>query len=96
MDVLVTYDIADTDGAGATRLRATAAVCEAFGTRAQFSVFECRLSTTKLAQLVSALEEVIDPTRDSVHIYRLQGPVSENRTALGVTKHHPIDKPWIL
>ena len=42
MDVLVTYDIAETDTRkGATRLRRVAQVCEKYGERVQFSVFEC-------------------------------------------------------
>jgi CRISPR-associated protein Cas2 len=98
MDILITYDIADTDtdGDGARRLREVAAICEAFGTRAQFSVFECRLSPTRLARLVAQLEDVIDPTRDSIHLYRLPGTAASNRTTLGITKHHSLDDPWIL
>ena len=45
MDVLVTYDIADTDGKGASRLRRIAKVCEKYGERVQLSVFEWGLYT---------------------------------------------------
>ena len=44
MDVLISYDIADTEGEGAKRLRKVAQVCEKYGVRVQLSVFECRLS----------------------------------------------------
>ena len=28
--------------------------------------------------------------------YQLHGPVADVRTPLGITKHHPIDRPWIV
>lgn len=96
MDIIVTYDIADTAGSGAERLRAVAIVCEAFGVRSQFSVFECRVSETGLERLKSDLLDVIDRTRDSVHIYRLSGSVDGCRTSLGRVKHHSVEQPWIL
>ena len=64
MDVLVTYDIADTDTTGASRLKRIADVCEKYGQRVQFSVFECRLSKTRLARLVGEVEDIIDRERD--------------------------------
>ena len=73
MDVLVTYDIADTDTTGALRLRRIADVCEKYGQRVQFSVFECRLSKTRLARLVGEVEDIIDRERDSVLVYRFPG-----------------------
>lgn len=96
MDVVVTYDIAGTAGSGARRLREVAAVCEEFGTRAQFSVFECRVTPAGLAKLLSKLEDAIDPRRDSVHVYRLPGRLADSRTTLGITKHHEVDEPWLL
>lgn len=96
MDIVVAYDIADTDGDGAARLRAVASICESFGTRAQFSVFECKLSPVALAKLISELEDAIDSGRDSIHIYQLQGGIENSRTTLGITKHHEVRKPWIF
>ena len=57
MDILVTYDIADTESTGASRLRRIADVSEKYGQRVQFSVFECRLSKAKLARLVGKVED---------------------------------------
>ena len=65
MDVLVTYDIADTENTGAARLRRIADVCEKYGQRVQFSVFECRLSKARLARLVGEVEDIIDPSGPS-------------------------------
>ena len=70
MDILITYDIADTESTGASRLRRIADVCEKYGQRVQFSVFECRLSKARLARLVGAVEGIIDRDRDTVLLYR--------------------------
>ena len=96
MDILVTYDIADTDGDGAKRLRSIAAVCEGFGIRSQFSVFECRVSPTSLAKLIGRIEDSIDPQRDSVHIYQLGNSFAASRQTIGLTKSHTIGEPWIV
>lgn len=58
---LICYDIAD-----AKRLRQTAKICESFGTRIQFSVFESSLDGMMLAQLQSQLNDVIHHTEDQV------------------------------
>ena len=50
MDILIAYDIADTDGEGANRLRRIAQVCEKCGQRVQSSVFECRDVDHQLGQ----------------------------------------------
>ena len=43
MRVLVCYDVANTDSAGARRLRRIAEACKDHGVRVQFSLFECQL-----------------------------------------------------
>lgn len=97
MDIVVTYDIANTDSSpGARRLRQVAAACERYGSRAQFSVFECRVSPAALVKLMNEIEDAIDPTTDSVNIYRLPGRLGDSRSSLGITKNHSIERPWIL
>ena len=96
MDVLVTYDIADTRGHGGTRLRRVAEVCEKYGQRVQFSVFECRLSSARLARLVAELEDVIDPRQDSVFIYRFPGRIGDSRNRLGLGPVRDLGQPWVL
>ena len=84
MDVLVTYDIADTETTtGAARLRRIADVCEKYGQRVQFSVFECRLSKARLARFVGEMEDIIDRERDSVHIYRFPCGIDAATQRLG-------------
>lgn len=58
---LICYDIAD-----AKRLRHTAKVCESFGTRIQFSVFESSLDSCMLAKLRAELDDIIHHTEDQV------------------------------
>lgn len=96
MDVLVTYDIDTTTKAGKRRLLRVARICEGFGVRAQFSVFECRVGEVALARLIARLDEVIDPDIDSVNIYRFSGTIPDARTSLGQQKSHELGRPWIF
>ena len=97
MDVLVTYDIADTERSpGARRLRRVAKICEKYGERIQFSVFECRLSPTKLVSMVGEIEDAIDRAIDSVIIYRFPGRIDDVRQRYGRSVGHVVGKPWVL
>jgi CRISPR-associated protein Cas2 len=83
MEILVTYDVKTETAAGRRRLRRVAKVCEGFGQRVQFSVFECVVDAVQLALLVHALEREIDAGEDSLRIYRLQEPRARHVQALG-------------
>ncbi len=96
MDVLVTYDIANTETTGASRLRRIADLCEKYGQRVQFSVFECRLSRTRLARMVGEIRDTIDHDVDSVLIYRFPGRVEHATLRLGRDAPHTLGKPWLL
>ena len=96
MDILVTYDIADTETTGVSRLRRVADVCEKYGQRVQFSVFECRLSKVRLARLIGEVEDIIDRDRDSVHVYRFPGGIEAATLRLGRRQEHALGKPWVL
>ena len=96
MDVLIAYDIADTETTGASRLRRLADVCEQYGQRVQFSVFECRLSKARLARLVGEVEDIIDRDRDSVLVYRFPGGLEAATLRLGRRQEHTLGKPWVL
>ncbi|MEB3205702.1 MAG: CRISPR-associated endonuclease Cas2 [Candidatus Sericytochromatia bacterium] len=66
MFVVVTYDIQD------DRRRARVAKrMEDFGTRVQFSVFDCVLDERRFLDMRHILSTLIDPTADSVRLYRL-------------------------
>ena len=96
MDVLLTYDISDTDGLGATRLRRIAEVCERYGQRVQFSVFEFRLSPARLARLIGEVEDVIDREHDSVIVYRFPGRIEAASTHVGRPPERTLGQPWVL
>jgi len=96
MDVVVTYDIDTTTAEGERRLTRVARVCEGFGVRVQFSVFECRLSPVGFAKLLGRLEDEINPATDSVNLYCFVGTIPDERTSLGRRKSHPLGEPWIL
>lgn len=97
MDLVVAYDIADTDGDGARRLREVAHICESYGRRVQYSVFEFHLSETRLARLIGQLADAIDPAQDSILVYRFPGSLADSRTGLGRPAFsREVDGPWIL
>jgi CRISPR-associated protein Cas2 len=96
VDILVAYDIADTAGSGARRLREVADVCSAYGQRVHLSIFECRVSPAALEQLKNRLLEAIDPRVDSVLIYRFPSQIDRQRTILGRGPNRGLGAPWIL
>ncbi len=73
---LVSYDIAN-----AKRLRRVAKTLESYGTRLQYSVFECPLDDLRLAQARAALAEIINGDHDQVLFVSL-GPEAADATLI--------------
>ena len=97
MDIIVAYDISYTDTtAGSTRLRRVAEICSAYGERAQLSVFECRLTPESHARLIGELQDVIDPSEDSIIIYKVNGDLHDSRFVIGMDRPHRLGDTWIL
>jgi CRISPR-associated protein Cas2 len=96
MDVLVAYDIDTTTRQGEVRLARVAKICERYGVRAQYSVFECRVSDASLAKLEIEILGVIDPALDSIHVYRFAGTIRDARTVIGRPRPRELGDPWIL
>ena len=71
MMVLVTYDVNTKTAEDRRRLRLVAKTCIDFGQRVQNSVFECLVDPVEWAALRSKLEEIIDPSKDSLRYYYL-------------------------
>lgn len=69
--VLITYDVSTKSAGGEKRLRRVAKKCEDFGVRVQNSVFECIVDAAQLKRLEIDLEQIIDPTVDSLRFYKL-------------------------
>ena len=96
MDILVTYDIAETRGDGSLRLKRVAQICEKYGERVQFSVFECRQSPSRVARMIGEIQDVMDPKVDSLIIYRMSGGIDDARLRFGRTQSHRLGDPWVL
>jgi CRISPR-associated protein Cas2 len=96
MEVLVTYDVATDSPAGRQRLRQVAKLCEGFGQRVQRSVFECIVTAGELALLESRLVKIIDPSSDSLRIYRLREPLDRYLIVHGQKIEHDIHDPLVL
>lgn len=96
MEILVAYDVSTEAPEGQRRLRRVAHACEAFGQRVQKSVFECVLSEAQVEILVHQLERLIDPTADSLRIYRLREPRDRHLRVLGRDLEHDIHGTLVL
>lgn len=71
MLVLVAYDVKTETAAGQRRLRQVAKVCEDFGQRVQFSLFECLVSPDQWTELRKRLVDIVDVQTDSLRFYFL-------------------------
>jgi CRISPR-associated protein Cas2 len=71
MMVLVSYDVSTVDKAGQARLRRVARACLDVGQRVQNSVFECEIDPAQWTALRARLEEIVDPSTDSLRFYFL-------------------------
>lgn len=75
MFVVVSYDVVDDKRR--TKVHNT---LKDFGTRVQYSVFECTLDAAKLLTLSQRLERLIDAGQDSIRMYHLcEGDVRKIR-----------------
>lgn len=71
MLVLVAYDVNTETKAGRKRLRRVAKLCEDFGQRVQFSLFECLVDPARWADLRRQLIDTVDLDTDSLRFYLL-------------------------
>lgn len=73
MLILVTYDVCTISENGKQRLRRVAKICQNYGQRVQNSVFECLVNSAQWATFSKQLNDVIDPSTDSLRYYFLGG-----------------------
>lgn len=71
MMVLITYDVSFESETGERRLRQIAKICQDYGTRVQYSVFECDIDSTQWVQLKAELFSTFDEKTDSLRFYML-------------------------
>lgn len=81
MFTIISYDIVDDK-----RRTKVAKLLEGYGTRVQYSVFECDLSLPELTKLGHDLRGLIDPNTDSVRCYRLDTAAVQRITIYGIGK----------
>lgn len=71
MLVLVSYDVSTIDKKGQRRLRRVAKVCQNYGQRVQYSVFECVVDPAQWTALRQRLIDEIKLEEDSLRFYYL-------------------------
>lgn len=96
MRVLVSYDVQTTDAAGRRRLRRVAKACQNYGTRVQWSVFECSVGDKEMLKLRASLLDIINPNADSLRIYRLGDDDALRTEHHGVRQPLDLDGPLVL
>ena len=84
MLILVTYDVSCETNVGRNRLRHIAKECLNYGQRVQKSVFECQINAMQMAAFRSRLLQIIEPSEDSLRIYRIIEPIEKNREEIGI------------
>lgn len=75
---LVAYDVRHP-----RRLRRVARVCEDYGIRVEYSVFECDLAEPGFRSLWRDLAREIDPGEDTILAYRICGACVQRIEAMG-------------
>ena len=96
MLMLVTYDVATQDAAGRRRLRKIARLCQSYGQRVQYSVFECQLDPAQWALLRAELIDEMDATQDSLRFYRLGSNWRPRIEHVGVKESYDPDGPLVM
>lgn len=95
MNIIVAYDVSTVTPIGQRRLRRVAKICEGYGQRVQYSVFEVVCSQTDLAKLIARLEDEIDPAEDSLRLYPIHSDFG-NVIQLGLRRDLPNEDAWTL
>lgn len=82
MLTIIAYDIADPK-----RLHKVAKLCEDYGMRIQYSVFECRLEADRFDCFWDSLVSLIDANSDRVTAYKVCASCSKDVRDAGVQMH---------
>jgi CRISPR-associated protein Cas2 len=96
MYLLVAYDVETTTPEGRRRLRRVARVCQDYGQRVQYSVFEVSVGETDLVRFRGRLLGEIDPEKDSLRLYVLGGRFAEVVEAHGRNRSIDFEGPLVV
>ena len=94
--MLVTYDVATGDAPGRRRLRRVARLCQDYGQRVQYSVFECQVDQAQWTALRTRLISEIDETADSLRFYRLGTNWRGRVEHVGAKASYDPDGPFVF
>lgn len=94
--MVVTYDIATTDGAGRRRLYRVAKICGRWGTAVQHSVYECEVDASEYRKLEEELTEAICSSTDNIRIYLLGNRFQSRVVTLGCARTASALERYIL
>ena len=75
---LIAYDIASPK-----RWRRIASLCEDYGIRVQYSLFECWLDDSTFEELWSKLAKEMDEEKDRIAVYVVDAAGAEKRKGIG-------------
>jgi CRISPR-associated protein Cas2 len=92
--VVVCYDVKTSDDGGPKRLRRVADVCESFGVRVQYSVFECKLTDAQWVEFRERLVREVEEESDSLRFYFLDKASFDKREHYGAGV--PVDPSGVL
>ncbi|TWT47057.1 CRISPR-associated endoribonuclease Cas2 [Thalassoglobus neptunius] len=96
MYVLVTYDVATSSADGRKRLRHVAKACLDYGQRVQNSVFEMKVDPAQWTDCRNRLEEIINPSEDSLRFYFLGANWKRRVEHVGTKPGYDVDGPLIV
>jgi CRISPR-associated protein Cas2 len=91
MFTIISYDIVDDK-----RRTRVMKLLKGYGTRVQYSVFECTLSSSELAKLRSELTGLIDRNSDSIRCYRLSRDAVQQIAIYGIGQVSSEPSHWLV
>jgi CRISPR-associated protein Cas2 len=96
MHILIGYDVNTETPAGKKRLRKVAEVCEDYGQRVQWSLFECSVDAAQFEKLRARLLGIINEETDSLRIYKLHGDRAAACESYGLEKYTDLTQPLLF
>jgi CRISPR-associated protein Cas2 len=96
MFVIISYDVSVTSEGGQSRLRRVAKLCEDYGQRVQFSVFECIVDPAQWVSVKRRLIDEIEQETDSLRFYYLGSNWRRKVEHVGAKKTIDQEGPLII
>jgi CRISPR-associated protein Cas2 len=94
--VLITYDVRTESDGGKRRLRRIAKLCQDYGQRVQYSVFECLLEPAQWTLLKQQLVDEMNREHDSLRFYFLGANWKRHVEHLGAKPGYDPEGPLII